>query len=394
MSKDNKSKIKELNEQIDTFVNQFKHFPKQKSPEWVKMRTDGMDGVYLGGSDIASAINVNDYQSPGQLIRAKCGLKTARDSSDPIAMHWGSLFEDVIARHIEMEFKTTIKGTEMIICGHSLFRYSPDGFIVAGVKLVDGELIICSLDDPNGTPVIILCEFKSLWARLSKDYIPKYYIPQPLAGLEVAPIAYMSLYVEGLFKVCSMEDLGSNKNYSRKIHTRQRFLDKYPVAWGMFSVYCVDEKEHDDFYQKFRNNDDIGSFSSDNFKYVMKKIDSGVYTTEFTDPKPYSPEAIEILYDRAQNCYDHRYFIGVIPWKLFEMSYFNLERDPEFVPEIAETLEKTNKLIKQVKLMPECERENFVTKEFVRLGICDEERGIQEVISDRTAAERNFLDSL
>lgn len=381
-----------LNKRIDQFVDQFKHFPKQKSPEWVKLRTDGMGGVFLGGSDIGTAIDVNPYQSPGQLIRSKCGLKTARDNSDPIAMHWGSLFEDVIARYIEMDFKTTIKGTEMIICGHELFRYSPDGFIVACFKFVDGEFRFVPLDDPDGIPIIILCEIKSLWARVSKDYIPEYYVPQPMVGLEVAQIAHAALYVEGLFKVCSMEELGSSKDYSRKIHTRQRFLDRYPIAWGMFFISCEDEKVYDEFVA----DRDIGAGTLDGFKDVMKKIDSGVFTAEFTDPKPYSQDAIETLLDAAQNCEDRRYFIGVIPWKLFDISYFQLDRDSSYVPGISKQLKDMNDVIRRAKEFKENLLEEFLVKEMQSLHICDDERGIFEPVSDnyRPKDVQSFLNSL
>ena len=386
--------INELNSLIDRFIDQFKHFPKQKSAEWLKLRTNGMGGVYIGGSDIATAIDVNDYQSPGQLIRSKCGLKTSRDNSDPIAMHWGSLFEDVIARYLEIDFKTTIKGTEMIICGHKLYRYSPDGFIVACIKMTDCGIKIVPLDDPEGIPVIILCEIKSLWARMSKDTIPKYYVPQPLAGLEVSSIAYMALYVEGLFKVCNLDELGPNKNYSKLIHTRQRFLNMWPIAWGMFSVYCTKEKEYDEFAKSYKTTD-IGKCDLDSFKQIMKKIDSGVYTTEFTDPKPYTREAIDKLYSDAENCDDDRYFLGVIPWKLFDIAYFQMERDPEYIPSISKDLETVNSLISRAKEVSDSQKEEFIVKEMQKLNINDEERGIMESPkSGRTADEQNFLNSL
>lgn len=396
---DKQKMIYELNLLIDRFVDNFKHFPKQKSPEWVKLRSNGMGGVFLGGSDIATAIDVNVYQSPGQLIRSKCGFKTSRDTSDPIAMHWGSLFEDVIARYIELDFKTTMKGTEMIICGHKLYRYSPDGFIVACIKMINGEITIVSLDDPEGIPAIILCEIKSLWARKSKDSIPKYYIPQPLAGLEVAHLAYMALYVEGLFKVCNMNDLGSNKSYSKLIHTRQQFLNMYPIAWGMFFIYSKDEEEYNEFIKLYDAQTDVGKFNLESFKQIMKKIDSGTYITEFTDPKPYSPEAIELLYNQAESREDEKYFLGVIPWKLFDIHYFQMDRDPEYIPSVAKSLRDVNLLIQQAKKIDtDKSREEFIVKEMERLNISDDERGISESLSSpgiyRSAEEQNFLNSL
>jgi hypothetical protein len=385
--------IQELNQLLDRFVDQFKHFPKQKSPEWVKLRSDGMDGVFLGGSDVASAINVNDYQSPGQLIRSKCGLKTSRDNSDPIAMHWGSLFEDVIARFIEMDLKSTMKGTEMIICGHKLFRYSPDGFIVACIKLVDDEWQITDLEDLEGIPIIILCEIKSLWARISKDSIPKYYVPQPQVGLEVSHLAHMGLYVEGLFKICSISELGSNKQYSKKIHTRQRFLNMYPFAWGMHLIYTEDEKEWEEYTKNYKP--DIGSSDLESFKHIMKKIDSGAYITEFTDPKPYSQDAIDSILIDAENREDDRYFLGVLPWKLFDINYYQMERDPEYVSNISKDLEKVNSLIMQAKKLSEETREEFLVKEMERLEIDDEERGSSNSNDTyRTVGEQNFLNSL
>ena len=390
-----------LNNLIDNFIDKFKHLPKQKSPEWYKMRTDGMNGIFIGGSDIASAININDYQSPGQLIRAKCSLPTARDSNDPIAMHWGSLFEDVIARFIEIDLQTKVKGTEMMICGHKSFRYSPDGLFVAGLKFTNGALEPCPANDPDCFIVIIFMgEFKSLWARTSKDSVPKYYVPQPLAGLEVIQIAQMALFVEGLFKCCSLEDLNPGKNYSRKIHTRQRFLNKYPISWGMFFVYA-EEKEYDDFCKldihRDGFNNDIGSYDLETFKMIMKKIDAGTYTTEFCDPKPYSQDAIEKMVDDASNNSGELYLIGVIPWKLFEIKYFLMDRDSEYISKISEQLDMVNEIISKAKTnirdISDDNKETEMLKLFQEFKICDDIRGVFSS-DNRSVGEREFLESV
>ena len=136
-------KITRLNKKIDEFVEKYANQPKQKSPEWYQWRiTGGPKEVFLGGSEIATATGLNPYQSRAQLIRSKCEVKTGKENDDPIAMHWGSHFEDILARAIEIDLDTQIKGTEMTITDHSLYRYSTDGIGVIGFKFdTDGTLI-------------------------------------------------------------------------------------------------------------------------------------------------------------------------------------------------------------------------------------------------------------
>lgn len=371
-------KIDKLNKRIDAFVEKYADLPKQKSAEWAEWRTTGgPKKVYLGGSEIATATGLNPYQSRAQLIRGKCELKTGKENDDPIAMHWGSHFEDILARAVEIDLNTKFKGTEMIITDHSLYRYSPDGFLVVGLKIDDmGHLIVCSTEDPECQLVIALAELKSLWARVSKGIVPHYYLPQPMAGLEVSPIATVAVFIEGLFKACNINDLGPNKNYNRYIHDKQRWLNMFPISWGITFLYC-NEEEYDKYISLYGCDYDIGDVSKEQFKYVMQKVDKGIYETFNTDPKPYSQDAIDELIDLYMIPQKEGFYcVGYFGWKLFEIQYIPITRDPHYISNIAKDLKDTNNMIKKFKeelkkIDTDDKKEEYIMSELIKEGILD-----------------------
>ena len=197
-----------------------------------------------------------------------------------------------------------------------------------------------------------------------------------MAGLEVTPIANMAVFIEGLFKACSITDLGPNKNYNRYIHDKQRWLNMYPVSWGITFLYC-NESAYDEYIAKYGCEYDIGDASKEHFKYVMERVDKGIYETYNTDPRPYSPEAIEDLLDRYMIPEKKdMYCVGYFGWKLFEIQYIPLSRNPTYIDTISKELKSTNNMIKRFKeelkkIDDPGQKEEYLTSQLIKEGIID-----------------------
>lgn len=63
--------------------------------DWLKERQSG-----IGGSDIAALLGLSPYKTPLQLWLEKTGREEPQHDSDALErMHWGTVLEDVVARH-------------------------------------------------------------------------------------------------------------------------------------------------------------------------------------------------------------------------------------------------------------------------------------------------------
>lgn len=79
--------------------------------EWLAERRQG-----IGGSDIAAMLGLSPYKTPLQLWMDKTGR--AVESFDPEAeerMHWGTVLEDVVARHYATTRQVTIQRINKIL---------------------------------------------------------------------------------------------------------------------------------------------------------------------------------------------------------------------------------------------------------------------------------------
>jgi putative phage-type endonuclease len=137
-----------MNSKVQALIS--KVYDAQKSEEWLKLR-----GNMLTASDVASAIGVNGFESPEDLLYKKCGFR--RLNQDTTAMDHGNRYEAEARDYYAEKYNETVH--EIGLVPHPLYQWlggSPDGVTESG-KLIE---IKCPL------------------TRKITNKVPDYYIPQ------------------------------------------------------------------------------------------------------------------------------------------------------------------------------------------------------------------------
>ena len=131
-------------------------YAEQRSQEWLELR-----GKMLTASDAATAIGVNVYEKPNDLILKKCGLNKFEGNE---ATEHGNKYEN-IARDIYCE-KYNEVAHEIGLYPHPVYKWlggSPDGITESGKLL----------------------EIKCPLRRKITDEVPEHYMPQLQLLMEI-----------------------------------------------------------------------------------------------------------------------------------------------------------------------------------------------------------------
>ena len=107
-----------------------REYAAQKSEEWLALR-----GKMLTASDAATAIGVNKYETPAELLLKKCGL--GEKFMGNAATRHGEKYEDEARILYEERHGEVVH--ELGLCPHPLYDWlggSPDGVSESG-KLVE-----------------------------------------------------------------------------------------------------------------------------------------------------------------------------------------------------------------------------------------------------------------
>ncbi len=242
--------IKEL--ALADFIDSNKHLPAQGSEEWLNSRS-----TTIGGSEIATLLGLNPYQNLKKLINQKAGITTFTKSAP---LWFGNIMESILQDYTEQIFHTKIYETGSIQYDKSEYlKYSPDGLAVVNKQYLthiftndDIKYKInnkSKFDNENNDELLILFEFKNPFMRKPQPgIVPIYYKPQPEMGMHVIDICEVSLFIEGVFRFCSYNDIiNLNNKYNTKYHFDRKkqedgtYLNlQYkndPLAYGAFTLY-------------------------------------------------------------------------------------------------------------------------------------------------------------
>ena len=194
------------------------------------------------------------------------------------------------------------------------------------------------------TSIILLLEFKCPYSRKVSGDIPKYYRPQVLSGLDVSPIAHKGLFVDAVFRKCNLTQLCNNSEYDISFHNNS-YKGYYPIAWGAITIHIQQSKDINivkDIYESHFGYDylideandiiDLGDVSYSTFKSVMELVNNNTLlktpsTVRFVDGRGTDNE---VDLRQRNSCY----IFAVLPWKLFDVSYVPVEREPGFLNNI------------------------------------------------------------
>jgi hypothetical protein len=343
-----------LNNLIDQFVALFNNDVKQRDSNWYKLM-----GITIGGSEIASIMGLSPFTSFYKVVESKIeickGLKQWNDI-DTLSCWWGTVFEGIITKYVEFDLGNKIKGANICIQKYEGHRNSPDGYMIVHFYKEDGQYCIWTTDLDKSIielSIIVLIEFKCPITRKVTGDIPKYYVPQVLSGLSVSPIAYKGLFVDALFKKCSIKDLGNNPTYDYNFHKKNiKSCTGLPIAWGSITIYLstgVNKTSPKiiNLLDLYKNNDgvvDLGLICQDAFSLIMARINDKTLlasksTVVFPDGRG-SPKAINDEDIQGYTIYAH------LPWKLFDVTYILIDREPNFLENIMPLINKVHTLVR------------------------------------------------
>ena len=258
---------------------QYANLPSQGTDEWLKSRR-----TKIGGSEIASAIGRCPYRKPKQLVTQK--RDTSRTHAP--ACTFGRIMEYVAKRVLLDDKDMEIHELGAIPCARFPMCYSPDGVIVVGndLKLIE-----------------IKCPFR----RSNIDKIPKHYLCQVQAGMNILPCED-ALFIQFRIRLCRINQLGTGPKYNRWIHVEsyKRAPEAPATHWGYLH------------FKHPRPITDLGAVGKDNIDSICK-IDGMKFDIHMFEK------------DMPKTGF-------VMPFKVFKYTIVNVPRDARFLDTHQDTL--------------------------------------------------------
>lgn len=190
---------------LASLLEKYKELPAQGTYEWQQARKQT-----IGGSEMGSIIGVNRYSSIKNWVASKIGINRF---SGNIYTRWGHLFEPVTNIIMETMLDTDIYETGSIPCyKRDGIKYSPDGLTVA-------SLII---DNDAEREYLTLMEYKSPLRTIPDGRIPPHYVPQPLTGMCSIPNVDIAIFVNNMYRRCSLSQFSCDLSYDKSFHDKDQ----------------------------------------------------------------------------------------------------------------------------------------------------------------------------
>lgn len=296
---------------------------KQRDKTWYSSM-----GTTVGGSELAAITGLSSYSNLYNVVAKKILTRLGRDSMETnLACLWGTMFEDVAANYIENYFGYAPIGTEITIMSREGFRYSPDGYIICGIKK-NGKICFPGEDQSlidHYAPVMI--EIKCPLMRDLKPSVPTMYLPQVLAGLEFSPPDTIGLFVDCKFRKCAVDELNESLYYDRKIHPKSHNGFK-AVAWGIIGIFRpgkIDSTQYKECFTEY----DVMTLIKESSECIVE----------------YSP----INCDKSQlekwQLYEDKTLIKILPWKLLEIRFIQVNKQDGYLDSVAGKVQEVHNLV-------------------------------------------------
>lgn len=243
-------------EKLDEMIRYYEYLPKQGTEQWLKLRIHT-----IGGSEMATVLGENKYQKLKDFVGGKLGIDEYKFSGN-LATRWGKMFEPAFRQYVEFLFNNSIYECGSIPGyqenGIVLQSYSPDGIGVASIERIS-ELIDINSEQYFSTKashenqyidlkskfkkskrMTILYEFKCPLRAGLDGRVPDHYISQPLTGLCTIPITHMAIFMQGVYRRCSVRDFLPNPNFDTDFHSsnygsQQIFTN--PILLGFIGLF-------------------------------------------------------------------------------------------------------------------------------------------------------------
>jgi putative phage-type endonuclease len=158
------------------------HTDSLTQAEWLEFRRGG-----IGGSDISTIFNLNEWKSPTYLYMEKRGEIEPDDLSDNESVYWGNALEDLIRKEFQKRNGWKVQRNNFVLC-HDTYDYLRAN--------IDGEII--HPEDGRGVLEIKTTNeySKDEW---SGDHVPNAYMLQIqyYMGIMNYGFAYVAVLIGG-----------------------------------------------------------------------------------------------------------------------------------------------------------------------------------------------------
>ena len=230
----------EKEKQILEFVEKHRGAPLQLSPAWHSLRRS-----VVGASELAALVGMSPYDTFESVALKK--RRVFYSSFATPACWWGTIFEDVAVKFAEHEFATRIHGTNICVMppeGSPLYEkhvVSPDGYGVVEFVEQDEQWALVRervaelLKPGRRVAMAALFEFKCPYRRHPKGFVPRHYLPQVWAGLDISPFANIGLFCEMVARKSSKAEFSVWGAFDTRYHFDYDWGRE--IAWGMSGVF-------------------------------------------------------------------------------------------------------------------------------------------------------------
>ncbi|HVE13323.1 MAG TPA: YqaJ viral recombinase family protein [Elusimicrobiota bacterium] len=339
---------------------------RQRGTEWYRAM-----GETVGGSELAAVMGRSPYSSLHKVAADKVAALQGRSSFEGGAFcWWGSLFQDVAAAVVELDLGARVVGDDICVREVPGHRNSPDGYILARVVGTPSGLRLWSTDQdpPTGaTWAIVLLEIKCPASRLPQGRVPRHYVPQLWSGLAVSP-AHFGLFVDAVFRKCSLEQLGPDPDYDAGYHG-PRDVGRWEgaFAWGVIGVYAPAAPETPtepagaepgsaggppaERAEKpaAREPIDLGRAGRGAFDEVLRAIDQKLYRVvreppSFADGRGAQGDPADAARRLGAQAPAGFQLYGLLPWKLLEIELIPVARRRGFLQEVRPLIAEVHRL--------------------------------------------------
>jgi hypothetical protein len=383
--------------ELEAFLAGVKGF-EQRTPEWY-----GAMGTTVGGSELAAVLGRSPYASFYSVAANKVAIRRGRAPAwtGSVPCWWGTLFEEVVAEVVAADLGGRVRGDSVCIQAFPGHRNSPDGYLVVRQAPGQGGPVFWKgrSPPPRGLEAkTALLEIKCPLIRRPAGEIPRQYLPQLWSGLAVSPVADFGLYVDAVIRRCRIVALGGGPAFDGSFHSRCRPFAAGPFAWGALAVFAgpggppagrgaewpaaapAEEAAAEAAAAEAAAAEaalerigeagggwpvDFGGLAPGSFEEALRLIDGRALAVvrlppAFHDGRGPNYEGREgeawALAEAAARAPPGHRFLGLLPWKLFELHYHPAAAHPNFEKEILPRVGELHRLVEEALASPDPER--------------------------------------
>jgi hypothetical protein len=350
-----------LRTMLDGFVQRHSGM-RQRGDEWRRAM-----GTTVGGSELAAVMGRSQYSDKYKVAAEKAAALQGRQSfvGGPNCW-WGSLFQDVAAAVVALDLGGRVVGDDICVREVPGHRNSPDGYILARLVDTPEGPRLWSTDQPPPSEarwVVVLLEIKCPTSRLPRGRVPRHYVPQLWSGLAVSP-AHFGLFVDAVFRKCSLEQLGPGPEFDVAYHGWRDIgrWDGGAFAWGVLGVYepepAAPTGEAGPAGEAGAEPPgpagpsaplDLGGAGRTSFDQALEAIDQKRYRVvpgpfRLADGRGAAGDPKNAVWALETDPPPGFRLFGVLPWKLMVLELIPVGRRPGFLREVAPLIAEVHRL--------------------------------------------------